>query len=417
MKKSKKFAIDVGLVLASSVVIKFLNILKQPIMARYLGPAGLGLYSIATTVVFLVEIVAGFGVPFAIIKYVAEYKDRKDKLQSLVSSAVITMLAFGTISSILLFIFSDRIANILDMPSLSFILKLYAFSLPFSLTYSVVINYFNGLLQMKYYSYIEIYKGFLSFLIIIILLILGFGVEGAVIGTVFGIIVGSLIAIRLMKKWVNFTISDYKKNTKKITSFGSRMMLSNAINIINYQTDIMMIAYFLTVKDVGYYSIAISFSQFFWILPNSLQRIAYPATSEYWTNDKSQSLNKMINKTMKLSAIILLSMGLGLWFFAEDIIVLFFGHQFTIAIEPLRILLIGTIIIGIFKSIGGTLPAIGYPGLGFKINSTSAIVNILMNITLIPRYGIVGAATATTTSLIIVAALNYYYIAKIAKIK
>lgn len=416
MQKTKKFTLDVGWVFAGSIAIMALQFLRKPIMARYLGPTGLGLYSITTMVVGLIELIAAFGVPSAVIKYVAEYKNDKNKLEPLVSSAVVTMLLFGTMSSILLFIFSDRIANIFDMPSLSYLLKLYAFVFPFSLAYSISLTFFNGLREMKYYSYIDISKSILSFLFIVIFLVLGFGVEGAVIGSVFGIIVGCFIGIKLLRKNIHFTISNYKVNTKKITSFGSRLMLTNAVNVINYQADILMIGYFLTAKDVGYYSIAVSFSQFFWILPQSIQKISFPAASEYWTGNKKQSLNKMIDKSMKLSCIVLLTMGVGLWFFAEDVILFLFGQQFVSSIQPLQILLIGTVIFGIFKSIGGTLPAIGYPGLGLKINTTAAIVNILLNISLIPRFGITGAATATITSFMIVAVLNIYYIKKLANI-
>ena len=121
------------------------------------------------------------------------------------------------------------------------------------------------------------------FLFIVTFLFLGFGVKGAVIGDMLALIVVMVIAGIIMKKFVHFTISDYRKNTKTLTSFGSQLMFGNAKNIINYQADTLLIAYFLTATDVGYYAVAVSLSRFFWRIPKSIQMVAYPAISEYWS--------------------------------------------------------------------------------------------------------------------------------------
>lgn len=414
--QKKKFAFDVGWVFAGSMFLLILRFLQKPVMARYLGPAGLGLYAMASMVVSTVELVASFGVPSAVVKYIAECKDKKNELYPLVSSAFITMAAFGIISSIVLFLLSDTLAEIFDMPSLSFLLKLYAFVFPFSLAYTIVISFFNGMREMKYYTLIDISKGILTFSFVVLLLVLGFGVKGAVTGSVLAIIVGVTIATGFMKKFIHFTVANYKKSTKMLTSFGSKLMLANAVNVINYQADILMIGYFLTATDVGYYSVAVSLSRFFWVLPQSIQKISYPAASEYWAKNEIRSLNNMIDKSMKHSALILLIVGLGVWFFVKDIIILLFGQSFAPSVLPFQILLVGTVIFGIVKSIGGTLPAISHPDLSLKINATGAIVNILLNISLIQLFGIAGAAVATITSLIIVAIFNIYFIIKLSNI-
>ena len=415
-KTKKKFAFDVGWVFASMLIIFILHFFQNPIVARFLGPDGLGLFSMVTMLAGIVSLVAGFGISGAIVKYVAEYKDDKNKLHALVSSGLITMTFFGMSSSIVFFILSDTLAGVFNMPSLSFLLKIYAPIFPFLLISEVIIGLFNGLREMKYYSFINTFQGVLTFSFILAFLFIGFGVEGALVGTMLAVIASMGISAIVMRKFFHFTISNYKKYTKKLTSFGSQLMLGNAINIINYQADTLLIAYFLTATDVGYYAAAVSLSRFFWRVPRSIQTVSSPTATEYWTKGESHSLSKMIDKSMKYSACLLLTVGLGVWFFAKEIIVFLFGQAFFPAILPLRILIIGTVLFGIFMSIGGTLPAIGRPDLSLKINAIGATANAALNLLLIPRFGIAGAAVATITSLIIIATLSIYFIIKLTKV-
>ena len=415
-KTKKKFALDVGWVFASSVIIFVLHFFQNPIMARFLGPDGLGLYSMVTMLAGIISIIAGLGIHGAVVKYAAEYKGDIGKLYSLVSSGLITVIILGVTSSVVLFISSDTLARIFGMPPLSVLLKIYSFVFPFYLIFEIILSLFNGLREMKYYSFINTLNGVLIFLFIVTFLFLGLGVKGAVVGDMLALIVVAALALTLMRKFIQFTISNYKKYTKKLMLFGNQLILVNAANIINYQADTILIGYFLAATDVGYYAVAVSLSRFFWRVPEAIHRVTYPTTSEYWAKNKFDSLNKMIDKSMKYSACLLLIVGLGVWFFAKEIIVFLFGQAFFPAILPLRILIIGTVLFGIYKSIGGTLPAIGRPDLSFKISVVGATANVVLNVSLIPRFGIAGAAVATITSFIIITIFSSYFIKKLTKV-
>ena len=92
---------------------------------------------------------------------------------------------------------------------------------------------------------------------------------------------------------------------------------------------------------------------------------------------------------------------------------LFRSHEFNYAVLPLQILIFGTIINGaITRAIGGTLSGIGRADLPPKVSAFAATANIILNIALIPQFGIGGAAVATATSLIIATFLNLILIAK-----
>jgi O-antigen/teichoic acid export membrane protein len=186
--------------------------------------------------------------------------------------------------------------------------------------------------------------------------------------------------------------------------FGVQIFGANAINLINYQADIILIGYFLTATDVGYYAVAVGLSKFFWLIPQAIQTITYPATSEYWASNNHSALQTMIDKSMRYTACILLPIGLGVGFFAEEIVTMIFGDGFSYSVLPLQILIAGTVIFGIAcKPIGGSLSGVNRPDLSLKTTSSGAIINIILNVLLIPYFGIVGAAVATAVSLIVMA--------------
>jgi len=413
----KKFTFDVGWVFASSVVVLALHFFQKPLLARYLGPDGLGLFSMAIMLAAIIELIAAFGFDSAVIKYTAEYKEDKSKLYSLFSSAFITVLIIGVITSLALFVFANTFADVFNMPPLSLLLKIYAVVFPFSLIHGIVISYFNGLREMKYYAFIGILRASLALAFILALLIIGLGVVGAILGTVFAIIVTVSGAMVLMKRFVHFTFSDYKKNTKMLASFGSRLVGANMIGQIYYYVDTLMIGYFLTSTDVGYYAVAISLSRFFWLVPRAMATVAYPAISEYWAKDNHQAINKLVDKATKYSACILVFAGMSVIFFAEDIITFLFTPEFLPAVLPLTILIIGTVTSGILRSIGGIFASVGKVNLVLKISAIGAVGDIILNIALIPIYGIIGAATATTASYVLNVGISLYFLRKVLAIK
>ncbi len=402
MQESKKFAFDVGITFLASVVTLPLGFIITILLARYLGAGDLGLYRMASTIYGIAMVFATIGIPAAMIKYVAEFKNDRNKFNQIVSSGVITFLFLG-IGFVALFYFSSSIfAEIFNMPELSGLLKILSPVFPFALVGGALLGLLNGLREMKKYAAATIVQSVLMVIVTVALIYYGFGVAGAVIGIVLSSVGNCLYLIFVSRNYFEITLSEYVPTTKKIMRFGAQIFGANAINMINYQADIILIGYFLTATDVGYYAVAVGLSRFFWLVPQAIQTISYPATSEYWTNNNHSALQTMIDKSMKYSACILLPIGLGVGFFAKDIITTIFGEGFVYSVLPLHILIIGTVIFGIgCKSIGGSLSGVNRPDLSLKTTSAGAIVNIILNVLLIPYFGIIGAAIATTASLIL----------------
>ena len=418
MEDVKRFSFDVGWVLASSVVTLAIGFLLRIVLARWLGADDLGLYTMVITIQAVAVFVAGIGIPLALIKYVAEYKDRRDKLFEITSAAFIGSIILGLAVGILLYTLSGTIAGLFDMPELASLLKILAIALPFASIFETVLGLFNGLRQMKIYAYVMVIRNFLMTLFIVTFVWLGFGVEGAVWGIVISVVGGCLFGLYFSRKFLRIILRGLLQGIKRLVSFGSQVFGADALGLILLYTDIILIGYFLSAEDIGYYSIAISVSAFFLVVPTAIQRITYPATSEYWSQNKHQSLSIMIDKSMKYSACILLPFGLGVGFFSKELVTGVFGQEFIYAALPLIVLLIARVIRGsTLVPVGGSFAAIGRPDIPLKLSAIAAGANVGLNILLIPPFGILGAAIATTTSLLLGVIISLALFPKMLKVR
>jgi O-antigen/teichoic acid export membrane protein len=417
MQPSKKFAFDIGITFLASTVALLLGFIITVLLGRYLGADDLGLYKMIFTLHGIAMVIATIGIPAAMIKYVAEFKDDKTKFNQIVSSGVITSLFLGIGFTVLFFISACLFAGIFNMPRLSGLIQILSPVFLFALLGGALLGMFNGLREMKKHAAGMIIQGILTVIVTVVLIYYGFGVAGAVIGIVLSSVGSCAYLLFLSRRYFRITLEGYRQTTGRLLKFGAQISGANAIGMINYQADIVLIGLFLTATDVGYYAVAIGLSRFFWIIPSAIQTITYPATSEYWAKNDHPALQKMIDKSLKYTACILLPIGLGVGFFAREIITLIFGDGFGYAVLPLQILTVGSVVFGLVNAVGGSITGVGRPDIGLKLVGITATVNIVLNILLIPYFGIVGAAIATTISLSVATLLGLFLTVKIVKVK
>lgn len=417
MESRKKFAFDVSITFIASAITMFAGFVITILLGRYLGSDDLGIYRLIYTIYGLATLIATIGISSAIIKYIAEYKENKNTLDQFISSVIINSLFLGIGTSIIFYFVSSVFAEIFHEPELSPLLRILSLVFPFVLVKGIFYGLLNGIREMKKYAIVSVFENIFLVIVTITLVYNGFGINGSIIGIVLSSIISCLVLILICKSYFKITFYNYRFITKKILSFGVQILGADVINTINLQADMILVGYFLTANDVGYYSVSVGLSRFFWLIPQALQKITYPTTSEYWAKNNHEAMQKMIDKSMRYTAFILIPVGLGFGFFAKEIIVFIFGEEFISAILPFQILIIGTIAYGLIKTIGGSLSGIGQADINLKVTAFGALIDVICMIILIPIYGIIGAAIATIISFITVSFLFIYLTLSIMKIK
>ncbi len=418
MEQMKKFFFDIGWVLASTVINMGVGFLLRTMLARWLGATDLGLYTMVITIQEIAALVASVGIGVALVKYVAEWKDDKKQLYQGTSSGFINTIILGALGGVLLYFLSGMIAGLFNMPELANLLKILALALPFLCLLGTVNGLLNGLREMKTWASLTVLRSVLMALFTITPVMLGFGVQGVVIGMAITALVICIVSVFFTRRHIRLDLRNYLFYTKKVLAFGGWALGGNMVSLLTQQLDVIMTGLFLAVAQVGYYSTAITISSFFGLLPRAIQRITYPATSAYWSQGKHEALAEMINKSMKYTTCLLLPLALGVGFFSREILILIFGAEFAQAAVPLCILLIARVITGgTSVNVAASLGAVGRPELNLIPNSLALVTNIGLSILLIPSYGIVGAAIAVMVKELVCTPVFFALVVRVLHIK
>ncbi|KAF5425821.1 MAG: Membrane protein involved in the export of O-antigen and teichoic acid [Candidatus Methanomarinus sp.] len=387
------------------------HLLLRIVLGRELGPSGLGLYTLVFTIYMFGMQFAAFGIGAALTKYIAQYHDDQTKIREFVTAGIAGSLVSGTVMGILLYLFSDTISiQFFHIPEMTDLLKITAFCFPFIAMQKAVIGTLNGLRLMKLFAVVNIVQN-MSVLVITVVLVLwlNMDVKGAVIGFVLSTLLVGLLSLAFVRDY--FTTSPKLVHTvlKEISWFGFYVVLANSIGMVIIQIDSLLIGYFMNETEVGYYAVAIVFTHGITLLPQAVQRVTTPSIATYYGKRDFKSIRSLIRGTMIKMLLVAIAIAIILAFFGKTLIGIIFTEEYIPAYAPLLILLIGYSIYASFISVGTCLSSIGKVQIVFRISALCAILNTLLNIGLIPQFGLVGAASATSISLIFTTLINLYF--------
>src|SRR3989339_351685 len=179
--------------------------------------------------------------------------------------------------------------------------------------------------------------------------------------------------------------------------------------------DTVLLSKLASPEVLGWYSIPSKITYAFQFIPLALVAAVYPRFSEFFLVDRER-LGKVFVQAIKYLAVIVLTLSVGLFVLAQDIIISLYTVQFASSVLPLKILLLGL-----------TFSYLGFP-IGAILNATIRqktqtvviflvmIVNVVANILLIPRLGAVGAAISASIGNLILAVLGYVFVPKVAPV-
>lgn len=410
--KFSKTMKDVQWSFISLATASFAHLLLRIVLGKELGPSGLGLYTLVFTIYMLGMQYAAFGISSALIKYVAEYNDDLPQIKGFVSSGIVGSIVTGSFMSVLMYLLSGFISiQFFHNPEMVDLLKITALCFPFIAMQKAVLGTLNGLRKMKWYAIVNIAQhGSVMAVSIALVMLLNMGVKGAVIGLVAPTIVVGPLSLILIREYFASEQAILHTFLKKVLWFGFYIVLADSIGMLNVQIDSLMVGHYMNEIEVGYYAVAILFVEGLRLIPDSVQKIITPAIANYHGKNDYRNITKLIKISVLRVFMITLFASLSILLLGQFLIEMLFREDFLSAYEPLLILLVGSLIYGPISSINGTLPGIGKVNVMFKISLICALMNVVLNIFMIPKYGITGAAIATSTSLIFTALVRVYFI-------
>ncbi len=188
-------------------------------------------------------------------------------------------------------------------------------------------------------------------------------------------------------------------------------MFLGVTEIINSQGDILMLGVMKDVSVVGIYGVVSRISILVIFIQAAVNNVLGPIIASFYADNKLADLHKIIVKSARIVLLISLVVSSILFLFGRSILSSF-GSDFVIGYSALLILTIGQLFNSALGPVGLLLNMTGYEKLTAISIFSSAIINIILNLLLIPKLGINGAAIATASSITAVNFFNMFLVSQ-----
>jgi O-antigen/teichoic acid export membrane protein len=163
-----------------------------------------------------------------------------------------------------------------------------------------------------------------------------------------------------------------------------------------YHVDILFLRVLTGDQATGHYKAALVIAEFLWLVPNALQMVLLHSSSELWSNNRTEQITTLSSQITRYNLSLLLLFAIGLAALARDFIPLYFGSGFDAAVMPLLLLLPGVLGFALARPIFAIGQGKGQLRVLILATGTASVINLSLNLLLIPTYGTRGAAVATS---------------------
>ncbi len=180
--------------------------------------------------------------------------------------------------------------------------------------------------------------------------------------------------------------------------------------------DTILLRSLVGVIAVGWYSIAYKITFAFQFIPLALVAALYPKLSEYYGKKDMHALEASLEQSLKYLLLIAMPIALGIATLARPIVLLVYGTEYLNSIRPLQILIVSLIFSFASFPLGAYLNACNRAATQTLIVGAVLFSNIVLNLFLIPRFGVVGAASAGLFGNFLLAFLGYLVVSRVGRI-
>lgn len=232
---------------------------------------------------------------------------------------------------------------------------------------------------------------------------------------VLSIITTTIIIFHLSKLELTKQINLDELSYKKIIRISFPMSFSLISLLIMQSFDVFIIERYLSFEYVAFYSSAIKITTGIGLILTTINSVIAPDLSKLFFSRRQEELKKLIEESTMLNFYLTVPLVFLVYIFSGDILNLF-GPNYTQATLALKIMVVAQVLNAFCGSVGYYLNMTGKENAYLKMLLLALALNIVLNLLLIPKYGIEGAATATGLSLILWNFIGVIYIYKKDKI-
>ncbi|UCH51049.1 MAG: oligosaccharide flippase family protein [Chloroflexota bacterium] len=411
----KKIARGASVTLIGMTLGFLFSFVVRLIIARYGSPADYGIFSLALAVLNIIAMLSAMGLQQGATRYIAYFRGKDDsaKVKSTISASIKLSAVASIVLSLVVFLTADLLASkLFHTPEMVIPLKIFAVCIPFFTLIQVLAAVFRGFDRvepMVLSQYLIPNFLFIGFLLLIIAV--GLPITNVYYAYLAALIIAFSALVfytaRSLPRHIGISVAaDTKPITRELLLFSLPLMIVVTLNTVTTWADTLVLGHFKTPEVVGLYNAAKPMTQLLSAPLFALGVIYVPVATGFFSRSQIAQLRTTYAISTRWVMFITLPVFLVLFLFPEAVLNLLFGAVYVPAAAALRILSLGFIISNLLGPNGTTLLAAGHTRFLMWATLVSTILNIALNILLVPPLGIAGAAIALIASLTFINIIN-----------
>lgn len=391
-----------GVLLANSIAAVAL-LGTTVLTARAFGPEGRGQLSLATQFLTLIAILGSLGLGAAITYHAA--RGTWPIGLAIGNSTLLGLLLGLGILAVCGGVVLVGGVTFRGLPKED--LFLASLAIPFLLAVTNVQSVYQGLRRFRAFNGITLAQAASPLLFVGVAIILGGQVQAAIGATVaaFGLLF--VVVVVHAGRSTRLTWRVNLPYLQALFSFGIRAHPANVLGYLGYRLDVFLVDGFKGATAVGLYGVGVVIAEGLWMPSQAVSTAIFPTIAAEPTEAARRSLTPfVVRSTLWLTAIL----GGILVLIAGPVVDLLYSTSFSASAAVVRVLVPGIVLFSAARVVGNDIAARGRPLVNSVVAAVSVVCNLLLNVLLIPRYGIEGAAWASTASysLVFVATVAVY---------
>ena len=401
------FVVLIGIILSKIFTYGY-----RIVIARYYGPEYYGLFSLSLMVIGWFIVFTKFGLTQGLLRYISLFrgKNQKGNISYIFRTVLRILIITSVIGAAILFFLSEVISQrIFSNPQLILFLKFFSFAIPITIILGTFLSIIRSYEKIGWFSFISrIFENGSKLAVLVLLILIGFNSLSIPISYLAGGFASLLVGYLVLKRhipevFVKKKISEEKKRSilKNLISYSWPLIFFGIIVSLFHWTDTLIIGIFRTVEEVGFYNAAIPISILLTLSKDLFTQLFFPLVTKEYSRGRIDLVRQLSKQVGKWVFILSMPIFLLIMIFPNAFINILFGPQYLPAVNALRFLTVGALFTSVFEISRDLISMKGKSKLILIDIIVVSVINLILNLILVPRYGISGAGFATMISLII----------------
>lgn len=399
--------------LAAQILSAVSGIVLIVFLARFLGTSEYGLLFLVISVFGVAKLFSAFGIAKAAARYITEYNETNPaQVPNVIRISLLVNVVFITAVVLVLLFSRGWIAEFFAEEEIRWLLLFGALFIPLAtlVQYSRII--LQGFERIQMAAAIKIVNKGTRVVFVVLFVVVGLGVAGALLGYVVAYLLAVIVGMAaVFNRYRSIEAAPTEPGlATRIIKYNVPIAATHSAHTVEHQVDTILVGFFINPTAVAYYTLGKQINQFIEIPISALGFTLSPTYSAQKAKGDVETASAIYESALSHSLLLYFPAVAGLILVAEPLVAVLFGAEYLGASAVIQVLAFFALLKAVDKLTAQGLDYLGRARERATAKIATAVLNLVLNVLLIPRLGVIGAAYATVFTFGLYTAFNVYII-------